>query len=177
MTVRFLDPVAGPPHVTEKYDLAMSGTETAPRLGLVANGFPDSVAFLDELQAAISESLPSATFVRYTKPQLGIPFDDAEARERFGGCTAMVMAWGHCGTCTATTVRDATTFARSGLPVVVLLTEAFLELADMVSTSLGITGLPLVVLPHPTAGTGRDSLRAISAASSPEVLQRLRGAA
>ena len=46
-------------------------------IGLLANGFPDSVAFLDQVQAALAEALPEARFHRWDKGNASIQAPDA----------------------------------------------------------------------------------------------------
>ncbi|TAK70670.1 MAG: hypothetical protein EPO13_02040 [Actinomycetota bacterium] len=176
MPITYLDPDAGPPHETHEYQLRLAG-DGAVRIGLLANGFPDSTAFLQEVQAAIGAHQPDASFVLYTKPRLGTSLTPDEIGQHFGDCDALVVAIGHCGSCTAASTRDAVTIAGYGLPVVLLVTEVFHPLAAQVAFSLGLTGLPQVVLPHPLAGTGLENLRVVATKFSPEILSDLRGLA
>ena len=47
--VEFLDPRAGVAAPVEPYGLAADWSAGPPTIGLLANGFPDSVAFLDQV--------------------------------------------------------------------------------------------------------------------------------
>jgi hypothetical protein len=177
MSVNFLDPGPGAPHETLEYDLRLRPSGGSVRIGLLANGFPDSTAFLEEVRSALREQRPEASFVLYTKPRLGTPITEEEMKQRFAGCNALVVALGHCGSCTAASTRDAALIARCGLPVVLLVTEVFHSLSKEVAYSVGLNGLPVVILPHPLAGTGRDNLKAVSARFTPDILQGLVGSA
>ena len=72
MTVKFLDPgdEAGLP--VEPYRLGLDVTSGPVDIGLLANGYPDSVAFLDQVQAALAEALPEARFHRWDKGNASI---------------------------------------------------------------------------------------------------------
>jgi hypothetical protein len=58
-------------------------------------------------------------------------------------------------------------FARSGVPVVVLVTEAFAEQAAFVARAAGMPGIPIVFLPHPVAGSPAPVLDALAAEVAP----------
>ncbi len=54
-----------------------------------------------------------------------------------------------------------------------LVTEEFWAQGDFVAESLGMPDVPRVKLPHPVAGTGSDSMRAIAEAVAPHVIAAL----
>jgi hypothetical protein len=95
MTVRFLDPRAEPGLPVEPYTLGIDVTASPVHIGLLANGFPDSVNFLDQVEAALAESLPSATFHRYDKGNASVPAGDELLASITGECQAAVAAYGH----------------------------------------------------------------------------------
>ena len=66
--------------------------------------------------------------------------------------------------------------ANLGIPSVALVTEKFWPQGDFVANSLGMPGLPRVLLPHPTGGTGIATMRRIAEATVTSVLAALRGA-
>ena len=93
-TIDFHDPRAEPLASPDPYDLRLdlSGPVT---IGLVANGFPDSVRFLDHVEKALAQQLPTAGFARYDKGDAssvvsGSMLDDIAER-----CQAVVAAYGH----------------------------------------------------------------------------------
>jgi hypothetical protein len=93
--VEFLDPRAEPAVAVEPYTLSIDPTDGPISIGLLANGFPDSVGFLDRVEAALQQTLPQARFRRYDKgnASVGVSDDmlDAIVRE----CDAVVSAYGH----------------------------------------------------------------------------------
>ena len=67
MSIQFLDPRAEPGAPIEPYELAADWSSGTPSIGLLANGFPDSVPFLEEVQIAIKERLPEASVEMWNK--------------------------------------------------------------------------------------------------------------
>ena len=94
MAVEYLDPRAEPGVPPTPYDLRVEASGRLS-LGLLANSFPDSEAFLDEVEEALRPLLPEAEFHRYVKPSASAPADDALVEEAAAECTAVVAAYGH----------------------------------------------------------------------------------
>jgi len=67
-------------------------------------------------------------------------------------------------------VRDGVKIARSGLPVVSLVTEEFWDQGNFVAQSLGMPDVPRVQLPHPIAGTGDANIGLVAENSIEEIL-------
>ena len=85
----------------------------------------------------------------------------------------MVLAYGHCGSCTAGVTQDGAALARAGKPVAILVTKRFREEALFLARALGLPALPFVFLPHPVAGEDADVHRALAEAIAPWVLAAL----
>ena len=64
-------------------------------VGLLANGFPDSVAFLDAVQAALAPALPAASFKRYDKGNPSIPANEDLLTRIAAECDVVASAYGH----------------------------------------------------------------------------------
>ena len=64
-------------------------------IGLLANGFPDSEAFLAELAVALHALEPGIDAQAYNKGNASIPAPDSMLAEIKGNCTALVAAYGH----------------------------------------------------------------------------------
>lgn len=92
--MEFLDPRAEPGAAVEPYALAadLSGPV---RLGLLANGFPDSEEFLSRLEKSLTQRLPQASFVRFNKHNASAYVSDAMRDEAVEACDAVVAAYGH----------------------------------------------------------------------------------
>lgn len=94
MTIEFLDPRGEPETVAVSYELSadLSGGGT---VGLLANGFPDSVVFLDQVEAAMRSLRPDLNFARYNKGNASAIADDLMLDTISGECQAVVAAYGH----------------------------------------------------------------------------------
>ena len=78
------------------YDLsvAITGKESA-RIGLLANGFPDSVSFLDEVGKALRKLRPSIEVTAYNKGNASVPAGEQLLGEIGGECVGVIAAYGH----------------------------------------------------------------------------------
>jgi hypothetical protein len=94
MAIDFHDPRGAtrvaPESYTCRHDLSGS-----PTIGLLANGFPDSVAFLDAVEGALAGALPQASFKRYQKPGASAPAVASIVDSIASECDALVTAYGH----------------------------------------------------------------------------------
>jgi hypothetical protein len=94
MTVQFHDPRAEPLAAATPYRLR-ADLKKPLNIGLLANGFPDSVNFLDRVEEALSAHLPEARFHRYNKGNASIAVPDAMLDEIVNACDVAVAAYGH----------------------------------------------------------------------------------
>ena len=94
MAVTYLDPRAEVGPAPEPYDLR---TDLAPGtvVGLMANGFFDSVAFLDAMEQALHEVRPDLPVVRFDKGNASSPATPVLLDEVARQCGAVIAAWGH----------------------------------------------------------------------------------
>ena len=95
MSITFADPRAEPSAPVEPYTLHADLDQAGLTIGLLANGFPDSVAFLDQVQAAMAEMLPHAGFKRWDKGNASAVASPEMLAEITGSCHAVVAAYGH----------------------------------------------------------------------------------
>ncbi len=72
-------------------------------------------------------------------------------------------------------MRDGIETAKRGLPTVALVTEEFWAQGDFVAGAAGMPDLPRHRLPHPVAGSGRQSMAELADAIADELIARLRG--
>ncbi len=93
--IEFLDPRAEPGTPVEPFTLSIDVTDGAVDIGLLANGFPDSVAFLRRVEAALAEQLPDARFHHYDKGDASSVVSDAMLDTIVAECRAVVAAYGH----------------------------------------------------------------------------------
>jgi hypothetical protein len=74
--------------------IAISSEETT-NLGLLANGFPDSVEFLDELGAALQKLQSGIRVHAYNKGNASIAANEQLLGEIGGDCVGVIAAYGH----------------------------------------------------------------------------------
>lgn len=94
MPISFIDPRGRAQQAAQAYTCkhALTGE---PVIGLLANGFPDSVAFLDAVETALAAVLPDASFRRYAKPGASAPATAELVTQMAAECDALVTAYGH----------------------------------------------------------------------------------
>jgi hypothetical protein len=172
VTVYYLQPAASPALPPEPYLLLLSNTD-APVLGLVANGFAGSERFLDHLSGALRDLIPAVKIRRYRKADPTSKTPDPMLREILSECDGVIGAYGHCGSCTSGTMRDAIMFARSGLPSIALVTSKFIEEAEFIARASGMPDAPRVTLPHPVAGSGDVVMARLAREITPTIVHHL----
>ena len=74
--------------------LAIKGANSVS-LGFLANGFPDSVNFLDALQEAMQSLEPGIVINSYNKGNASMPASDQLLAEIGGECQGVIAAYGH----------------------------------------------------------------------------------
>ena len=86
-------PRAEPSAKTEPYDLAIAATATA--IGLLANGFPDSERFLDQVEQNLLSLSPDLRVHRFNKGNASVLAGDQLLDGISAECRAVVTAYGH----------------------------------------------------------------------------------
>jgi hypothetical protein len=144
----------------------------SPQLGLCSNLFTDATVFLQDLAGPLSKLIANVRFQHYDKGHIrnaSFPLPADRIAEIAGACDGVILAYGHCGSCTGGTMRDAVSLALSKTPVVALVTEKFIDEARFLARAGGVPDLPLVVLPHPVAGREAAYHAAVAQAIAPAV--------
>jgi hypothetical protein len=92
--MEFLDPRGTPLAPVEPYRgrAALAAGET---VALFANGFPDSVAFLEHIGRALSKELPGVEVKLWNKGNASALASQQHLGEIQAECTAVVAAYGH----------------------------------------------------------------------------------
>ena len=94
--IKFLNPDADVGIENMPYDFSVKvagGSATA--IGLLANGFPDSVPFLDEVGKAIGRLRPGINLKAYNKGKATIAAPEKLLGEIGGVCVGVIAAYGH----------------------------------------------------------------------------------
>ncbi len=92
--MRFVDPQAPPAQAAEPYTLSTSLAEQ-PVIGLMANGYPDSVTFLTHVEKSLAALLPGASFEYFDKGNASKLADVEMLDAAADRCTAVIAAYGH----------------------------------------------------------------------------------
>jgi hypothetical protein len=92
--MEFLDPRGTPvaPVVPYECRTALAAGET---VGLFANGFPDAVAFLEHVGAALTRAVPGLGVKLWNKGNASALASQQHLGEIQDECTAVVAAYGH----------------------------------------------------------------------------------
>jgi len=93
--ITFLDPRSEPGAPVEPYELSVDAEAAPLTVGLVANGFPDSEEFLDQVEKALAVAVPHASFRRWNKHNASAVISDDMLDEVVSDCQAVVAAYGH----------------------------------------------------------------------------------
>ena len=92
--IRFVDPRGAVATPVEPYELH-GDWSTPPVVGLLANGFQDSEAFLAEIGTVLTERVPGAEVRSWNKGNASAPASDQLLDGIAGEVAVMVAAYGH----------------------------------------------------------------------------------
>ncbi len=93
MAIEYLDPRAEPAESVTPYDLSAGGD--ALTIGLLANGFPDSVPFLEAVGESLRRVRPGLEVRAWNKGNASMVANEQLIGEITDGCDAVVAAYGH----------------------------------------------------------------------------------
>ncbi len=94
MSIEYHDPRANTRQSDEPYACRLA-PQSDPTVGLLANGFPDSEAFLDAVATAITCVRPRVQIRRYNKHGASAPAKASLIDALVAECDAVVTAYGH----------------------------------------------------------------------------------
>lgn len=92
--MEFLDPRGEPTAPIEPY-AATATLVAGDTVGLFANGFPDSVAFLEHIGDALVRQVPGLSVKLWNKGDASALASEAHLGEIQAECRAVVAAYGH----------------------------------------------------------------------------------
>lgn len=93
--ITFLDPRSEPGAPVDEYALAIDIAAAPTVVGLVANGFPDSEEFLDEIERVLAATVPTVSVRRWNKHNASATMSGEMLDEVVAECQAVVAAYGH----------------------------------------------------------------------------------
>ena len=168
MTVRFLNPIAGEVVQPNSYELGVDLSKPAT-FGLVVNRIVQCDVFMAEIGRVLAALLPHLDIRPYETGT--ITYADAALMDRVAEeCDVAACAIGHCGSCTAGTVKDSIALIERGCPAASLVTEVFWDQAAALARSLGWPDAPRIKLPYPIWGTGQEQMRQIAERTAGEII-------
>jgi hypothetical protein len=168
MSVTFFDPVAECLVPARPYTLSID-LKKPVTIALVINKIVDCDVLMHHVGEALVGLRPNIVLKPYETGN--ITFADSALIDQIADeCDAAVCAIGHCGSCTAGTVKDGVALIERGIPAVSLITEIFWEQGNALSRSLGWPDAPRVELPYPIWGTGNDNMRQVAEKTARELL-------
>jgi hypothetical protein len=144
-------------------------------VALLSNSYTDASRYLEYLSIEMASEAPELTFRLFEKESTVGQARSSLLDEIADTADAVVAAYGHCGSCTSGTVRDAIAMGSRGIPSVALVTDRFWDLSRFIAVGGGMESVPRVMLPYPVAGADESTMRSIAAESSSTVLAALRG--
>jgi hypothetical protein len=171
-----LDPTGGAARVPQDVVLASprAGLRGAT-VGLLENTKQNASRFLDELGRLLVERYGVAAVVPRTKLAFALPMPDELLEELAGGCQAVVVGVGDCGSCSGSAVADGVALERRGVPAAVICTEAFTVTADAMAALKGAPGYAYATTAHPVAVLTPDEVRERAEQALPRVVALLTG--
>jgi len=92
--MEFLDPRGEPTAPISPYT-ATAAVRAGDTVGLFANGFPDSVAFLEHIGTALRREVPGLSVKLWNKGNASALASDQHLGEIQAECGAVVAAYGH----------------------------------------------------------------------------------
>lgn len=92
--MEFHDPRGEPVTPITPYE-ATAALAPGETIGLFANGFPDSVAFLEHVGAALGRAVPGVAVRLWNKGNASALASEQHLAEITGTCSAVVAAYGH----------------------------------------------------------------------------------
>lgn len=95
MPVTFVDPRGEVSDHDQPYELAVDLAALPGPVALLANGFPDSGAFLDVVAEALVSAVPGLEVRRFDKDNASAPASEELVKEVAAGSVAAVTAYGH----------------------------------------------------------------------------------
>lgn len=171
-----IDPTVGPATSSER-DPAVLATRPASlsglRLGLLANTKRNAEEFLTQVGRELALRHGVQTVLARMKPNIVETAPEPMMAELRAECDIVVTGVGDCGSCSASAVADGLLFEQSGIPAVVICSDAFTVSANAMADLRGAPGYQYVTTPHPVANLTPDGVRARAVQAVPAIVALL----
>jgi hypothetical protein len=157
-----IDPTIGPAADSNQDQAALAARPpglSGLRLGLLANTKRNAEQFLDQVGRLLGEQYGMTTVVATKKPNIVDTAPEETLEQLRAECDVVVTGVGDCGSCSASAVADGLLLERSGVPAVVICSDAFMVSADAMADLRGAPGYRYVTTQHPVANLTQDGVR------------------
>jgi hypothetical protein len=157
-----IDPTIGPAADSNQDQAALAARPvglSGLRLGLLANTKRNAEQFLDQVGRLLGEQYGMTTVVAAKKPNIVDTAPEETLEQLRAECDVVVTGVGDCGSCSASAVADGLLLERSGVPAVVICSDAFMVSADAMADLRGAPGYRYVTTPHPVANLTPDGVK------------------
>ncbi|HTW03885.1 MAG TPA: UGSC family (seleno)protein [Streptosporangiaceae bacterium] len=170
-----IDPTVGPANGTSgAFTLAARPDSLSGlRLGLLANTKRNAEQFLEQVGRVLGERYGMTTVLATKKPNIVDTAPEATLEQLRASCDVVVTGVGDCGSCSASAVADGLLLERSGVPAVVICSDAFTVSADAMADLRGAPGYRYVTTPHPVANLTPDGVTERARLAVPAVVALL----
>jgi len=142
---------------------------------LVSDGFPGADHFLDQIRICFAKNMPSVKTV-YRLKAGGFSYVDPKLwAEIKANANGVIMAIGHCSTCTPAVVGHCIEFEQMGIPTAPLVTIAFHDLASSNAAKRGMPLERICYTPQPVWGKTDAQMYAYLEGDDPATRKPLMG--
>ncbi|GAA4415798.1 UGSC family (seleno)protein [Georgenia halophila] len=151
---------------------------TGARIGLLDNTKHNAMLFLREVGRLLTEEHGAAEVsIVETKRNFSVPVDDEIVSRYRDSCDVVVTGIGDCGSCSAAAVADGISLERGGLPVAVVLTDAFETTGRTMANLQGDPDYGWITTEHPIAVLSEDEVKDRARQLLPSIVRSLTGPA
>ena len=171
-----IDPTVGPVASSERGPAALAARPASLsglRLGLLANTKRNAEEFLTQVGRELAARYGVQTVLAAKKPNIVETAPEPMMAELRAECDIVVTGVGDCGSCSASAVADGLLLEQSGIPAVVICSDAFTVSADAMANLRGAPGYRYVTTAHPVANLTPDGVRARAAQAVPAIVALL----
>ena len=171
-----IDPTVGPAASSERDPAAHAARPASLsglRLGLLANTKRNAEEFLTQVGRELAVQHGVQTVLAAKKPDIVEMAPEPMLAELRAECNIVVTGVGDCGSCSASAVADGLLLEQSGIPAVVICSDAFTVSADAMANLRGAPGYQYVTTPHPVANLTPDGVRARAVQAVPAIVALL----
>ena len=156
-----IDPTVGPATSSERDPTALAARPASLsglRLGLLANTKRNAEEFLTQVGRELAAQHGVQTVLAAKKPNIVETAPEPMMAELRAQCNIVVTGVGDCGSCSASAVADGLLLEQSGIPAVVICSDAFTVSADAMANLRGAPGWGAPVTAGPMCSGGSSSM-------------------